>query len=138
MKKTFTIIFTLILCCFYFQVNAQTQFWSDTFEDTGAPSAGTRVASYNQGGPSVPYAYYFLRTDGSNIALQPFSAPETTNSYQNIQGLKFWAGEDLDKVGTGVNDINDKIQNITWSGINIVGKTGLSFKGLFAANSGHD
>ncbi len=138
MKKNFTLIFTMLLCLFWSKGESQTQFWSDTFEDSGAPSSGTRTPSYNQGGPSVPYAYYFLRTDGSDIALQTPFAPETATSYQNVQGSKFWAGEDTDKVGTGVNNAADKIQNITWSGINISGKTGLTFKGLFACNNSID
>ncbi|PXY42906.1 cadherin repeat domain-containing protein, partial [Flavobacterium hydrophilum] len=138
MKKNFTLIFAMLFILFYTRAKAQTQFWSDTFEDTNAPSAGTRSSSYNTGGPSSPYSYYFLRTDGTNIALQAFSSPETTNSYQGKEGTKFWAGEDLDRVGTGANNAADKIQNITWTGINITGKSGLTFKGLFAANSGHD
>jgi hypothetical protein len=137
MNKNFT-FFALLILLFSTAVKAQTQFWSDTFEDSGAPSSGTRTPSYDKGGPSIPYSYYFLRTDGSNIALQDFSTPETTNSYQGKEGLKFWAGEDLDRVGTGTNNPDDKIQTITWTGINITGKTGLTFKGLFAANSGHE
>ncbi|MFD0941555.1 YDG domain-containing protein [Pedobacter boryungensis] len=116
-------------------VKAQTQFWSDTFEDTGAPSAGTRTSSYNQGGAglSSPYTSYFLRTDGSNIVLnQPF-APYTQTVYSGMQGSKFWAGEDTDRIGTTTTNASDKIQNITWTGIDISGKSGLTFKGLFAA-----
>ncbi|WP_412465751.1 MBG domain-containing protein [Pedobacter sp. KLB.chiD] len=133
MKKTFTLIFTLLLCCTYLQVNAQSQFWSDTFEDTGAPSSGTRTPSIDIGRPSVPYAYYFMRTNGTDLALNTPFPPETNTSYQNVQGSKFWAGEDTDRARTGTTDVNDKIQSITWTNINIAGKTGLSFKGLFAA-----
>ncbi|NGF57534.1 T9SS type B sorting domain-containing protein [Parapedobacter sp. SGR-10] len=125
---------------------AQTQFWSDTFEDTGAPSSGTRTPSLEGGwgggnttpNTSTPYVTYFLRTDGSNINLQAPISPETATSYQNVQGNKFWAGEDTDRVRTGTNDADDKIQTITWSGIDISGKSDLSFKGLFAANNGHE
>jgi hypothetical protein len=138
MKKNFTLFFTMLFLLIYTGTKAQTLFWSDTFEDTNAPSAGTRFPSYNTGGPSSPYTYYFLRTDGSNISLQPFSTPETSNLYQGKEGTKFWAGEDLDRVGTGSNNPADKIQNITWTGITILGKSGVTFKGLFAANSGHD
>ncbi|MES2653155.1 MAG: YDG domain-containing protein [Bacteroidota bacterium] len=114
--------------------DAQTQFWSDTFEDTGAPSAGTRTPSTNTGFPSVPYAYYFMRTDGTNLNLQAPFPGDTFTTYQNAQGSKFWAGEDTDRARTGVADANDKVQQIEWTGINISGKSGLSFKGLFAAN----
>ncbi|MDY0906408.1 MBG domain-containing protein [Pedobacter sp. CFBP9032] len=133
MKKNFTLIFTMLLCFFSIGTMAQTQFWSDTFEDTGAPSSGTRAPSIDIGGPSVPYAYYFLRTNGTNLNLNAPFAPETNTSYQNIQGTKFWAGEDTDRARTGSNVTTDKVQTITWSNINISGKTGLSFKGLFAA-----
>ncbi|KQC00549.1 hypothetical protein, partial [Pedobacter sp. Hv1] len=134
----FAIIFFTLLTISSTQ--AQTQFWSDTFEDTGAPSAGTtRTPSLDQAWGPTPYAYYFMRTDGTNLALQaPF--PElwdTFTTYQNFQGSKFWAGEDTDRVRTGSNVSTDKIQQIEWTGINISGKTGLSFKGLFAANLNH-
>jgi gliding motility-associated-like protein len=114
--------------------NAQTQFWSDTFEDAGAPSAGTRTPSCDVGWPSVPYAYYFLRTDGTNLNLQaPFNGEDTFTTYQGKQGSKFWAGEDTDRARTGVADAADKVQTIEWTGINITGKSGITFKGLFAA-----
>jgi gliding motility-associated-like protein len=121
-------------------VKAQTQFWSDTFEDSGAPSAGTRTPSINTGFPGVPYQYYFMRTDGTNLALQapftnlPPSPDDPYTTYQNVQGSKFWAGEDTDRARTGVTDVNDKVQQIEWNGIDISGKSGLSFKGLFAAH----
>ncbi|MGL2995311.1 hypothetical protein ACSVH7_14990, partial [Flavobacterium sp. TSSA_36] len=134
MKKNFALIFILLLSLFWTGGNAQTQFWSDTFEDTGAPSTGTRTPSIDIGFPSNPFSYYFMRTDGNNLAMQnPIGGLDTFITYQNIQGTKFWAGEDTDRARTGITDINDKIQNITWTGINIAGKTGLSFKGLFAA-----
>jgi len=122
----------IALLCNCTSVRSQSPFWSDTFEDTGAPTSGTRTASLDKGGSSVPYAYYFLRTDGSNIALNPPSNGDAT-SYQNVEGNKFWAGEDLDRVRTGVNNADDKEQNITWTGINISGKSNMVFKGLFAA-----
>ena len=43
MKKNFTLIFTMLLCLFWSKGESQTQFWSDTFEDSGAPSSGTRT-----------------------------------------------------------------------------------------------
>ncbi|MEJ5994186.1 hypothetical protein WG904_07095, partial [Pedobacter sp. Du54] len=140
LKFNFTKRYALALCATIIllfttgRANGQTQFWSDTFEDTNAPSAGTRTASLNTGGPSVPYAYYFLRTDGTNLNLQaPFPGDNFT-TYQNVQGSKFWAGEDTDRVRSGVTDVNDKVQKIEWTGINISGKSGMSFKGLFASH----
>ena len=107
--------------------NAQTQFWSDTFEDTGAPSSGARTPSstFSCGGP--PATAYFFRCDGSPSQISLFSA-----TYSGIQGTRVWAAEDVDKGTTCVNNSQTPYQNITWSSINISGKTGLSFKGLFA------
>lgn len=107
---------------------AQTQFWSDTFEDTGAPSSGSRTPSYTGSFGGPPATRYFFRTAVSGIALQ-------NGTYSALQGTKMWAGEDLDAIPTGTNNEQSANQTITWSGINIAGKTNLSFKGLFAANN---
>ncbi|WP_281322507.1 MBG domain-containing protein [Flavobacterium aestivum] len=128
MKKNFTFIFTILMCFFYIKGNSQTQFWSDTFEDTGAPSSGTRTPSITEfscGGP--PATAYFFRTALAGIALQ-------SGTYSGFQGTKFFAAEDIDKGSTCVNNSITPNQQVTWTGINISGKTGLSFKGLFADN----
>lgn len=106
---------------------AQTQFWSDTFEDAGAPSAGTRTASINFSCGS-PATSYFFRTNVAGINL-------ISGVYTGMQGTKFWAGEDIDYGSTCTNASVSANQQVTWSSINISGKTSLSFKGLFAANS---
>ncbi|MBL7934275.1 MAG: SprB repeat-containing protein, partial [Bacteroidia bacterium] len=108
-------------------INAQTQFWSDTFEDTGAPSSGSRTPSqsFSCGGP--PATNYFFRTNVAGIALQ-------SGTYSSFEGSKFWAGEDIDFGPTCTNVSISANQQVTWSGLNISGKTGLSFRGLFAAN----
>jgi hypothetical protein len=118
-------IFTLLLFVFgIVSGKTQTQFWSDTFEDAGSPSAGTRTPSIEYGSVSAPFAAYFKRTDGSDLSLM--------EAYSNVQGSKFWAGENLD-YNNGVENNQSFIQTITWSNINISGKSGLSFRGLFAA-----
>lgn len=106
---------------------AQTQFWSDTFEDIGAPSSGIRTASIEFGNGGPPFTRYFRRTDGSDISLN------NSQPYTNVQGSKYWAGEDLDG-NVGGQQPN---QTITWTNINISGKSGLSFKGLIAAWNGN-
>jgi hypothetical protein len=114
---------------------AQTQFWSDTFEDTGAPSAGTRTPSIEFGNSSTgiaPWSRYFMRTNGSDISLNLRNDFITPYPYSNLQGSKYWAGEDLD--GNIANQ--SPAQTITWSNINISGRTGLSFRGLIAAWNG--
>ncbi|RVT79581.1 hypothetical protein EOD40_00265 [Flavobacterium sufflavum] len=128
MKKNFTLTFAMLLCLFCIGANAQTQFWSDTFEDTGAPSTGTRTPSITEfscGGP--PATSYFFRTALSGIALQ-------SGTYSGFEGTKFFAAEDIDRGATCVNASISSNQQVTWSNINISGKTGLSFKGLFADN----
>ncbi len=102
-------------------VHAQTQFWSDTFEDAGAPSSGTRTPSVNNSSGGPPATRYFWRCATSNISL--------VNVYTNIQGSKFWAGEaqQLSPV------VQSSAQSVTWTGINISGKSGMSFAGMFAS-----
>lgn len=115
-------------------MNAQTQFWSDNFEDVGAPSAGSRTPSIAEFGCNSPSNYYFKRTDASGIYA---SVANPTFAFSNVQGSKFWAAMDIDRGPTCING-NNQIsagQTITWSGINIAGKTGLSFKGLFGTNT---
>lgn len=124
MKIKLLTIFCLLLFSKSF---AQTQFWSDTFEDTGAPSSSTRNASIEFGNGGPPFTRYFKRTDGTDISLSS-SIP-----YSNVQGTKYWAGEDLDGNVTG----QSALQTITWPNINISGKTGLSFSGLIAAWNGN-
>ncbi len=126
MRNKFTFLTLLFILSGYFTVFAQTQFWSDTFEDSGAPSSGSRTPSstFSCGSPATAY---FLRTNVSSINLQ-------SGSYSGYEGSKFWAGEDIDYGGSCTNASQSANQQVTWSGINISGKTGLSFKGLFAAN----
>ncbi|MCG2612574.1 SprB repeat-containing protein, partial [Flavobacterium sp. SM15] len=134
MKKKITLLVVMVFMTFL-KGQAQTQFWSDTFES--APSSGTRTPEENGGTSPTPSASYFRLTDGSNISqVVPFSGKE---------GSMFWAGEDHNATGTGFtasgaegatpasNPANEL--QITWSGISINGKSGLSFKGYFAAAS---
>jgi hypothetical protein len=101
----------------------QTQFWSDTFEDAGAPSSGTRTPENNGGMGSPSYTSYFVRTSNFGINVN--------TQYSLFEGAKFWAGENHTAAfGAGKGE-----QQIDLTGINIAGKTGLSFKGMFAANA---
>jgi hypothetical protein len=121
MKK----IITLALLLIYQFSWSQTQFWSDTFEDVGAPSSGARTPSQNFS-CGIPATGYFFRTNTAGINLQ-------TGTYSGFEGSKFWAGEDIDVGPTCVGGSISAAQNVTWSGINISGRTGLSFRGLLAA-----
>ncbi|TDE28224.1 T9SS type A sorting domain-containing protein [Flavobacterium ranwuense] len=130
MKKNFTFILMWLLFVFSLNTRAQTQFWSETFETV--PSSGTRTPQ-GTGGTGTPATSYFKLTDGSNVSqVVTFSGKEGSN---------YWAGEDhnvtgtgLPSAGAGTDDPLNELQ-INWTGINITGKSGLSFKGLFAANS---
>ncbi|MFN8349193.1 MAG: Ig-like domain-containing protein [Spirosomataceae bacterium] len=102
----------------------QTVFWTDDFENAAAPTSGTRTPQTNGGlFGTAPFIAYFMRTDGSDISLGNIT------SYASKQGTFYWAGEDHDASG-GPGELN-----IVWSNIDISGKTGISFQGLFAANS---
>ena len=130
MKSNFTFILMWLLCVFSLNTRAQTQFWSDTFESN--PSSGIRTPQ-GTGGTGTPATSYFKLTDGSNVSqVVAFSGKE---------GGNYWAGEDHNATGTGLpsagagtDDPLNELQ-INWTGINIAGKSGLSFKGLIAANS---
>ncbi|MFN8354753.1 MAG: T9SS type A sorting domain-containing protein [Spirosomataceae bacterium] len=103
-------------------------FWVDDFENATAPSSGTRTPQANAGFAGTPaFTSYFKRTDGSDISL---ATP--TTSYSGKQGTYFWAGEDHD---ASASPTTTGELNIVWDGINIAGKSGLSFQGLFGANS---
>lgn len=113
----------LVLFFFFSHSYGQTQFWSDTFEDAGAPSSGSRTPSSNVSSGGPPATRYFWRCGTANIS--------TVNVYSGFEGSKFWAGEDhrLSPVTQPAE------QSITWSSINISGKTNIVFKALFAAGS---
>ncbi|QIL42342.1 hypothetical protein G7074_25630 [Pedobacter sp. HDW13] len=128
MKKNFTLIFALLLCFFSIGASAQSQFWSDTFEDAGAPSTGVRSYSIPEFSNGSPFASYFIRTTPAQLALQ-------NGAYSGFQGTKIFAAEDIDKGPTNSNNSIAANQQVTWNNINIAGKTGLSFKGLFAADN---
>ncbi|SEJ22658.1 SprB repeat-containing protein, partial [Flavobacterium terrigena] len=134
MKKNFTLTFALLLCFFWIGGNAQTQFWSDTFD--ASPTSGIRTPEENGGVGGPPNTSYFRLTDGSTVSQNV--------TFTGKQGTNYWAGEDHNAAGTGFTSsgaegaiTNSPLNelSINWTGINISGKTGLSFRGLFAANS---
>ena len=121
--KKITLIGLLMLFITNIQVYSQTEFWSDNFEDTGSPSSGVRTPS-NDFGLGNPSTMYFKRTTNNDVDL-------IFGSYSGQNGSSFWAGEDHD----GVFGSGNAEQNITYSGIDISGKTEITFEGLFAANN---
>ena len=73
MKKKITLLVVMVFMTF-FKGQAQTQFWSDTFES--GPSSGTRNPEEN-GGTTSPSTSYFKLTNGSDILqVVPFTGKE--------------------------------------------------------------
>ncbi len=75
---------------------------------------------------TTPATAYFRRAANADLALQ-------AGPYTNVQGTKFWAGEDIDLGTSCTAAAQSANQQVTWSGINIAGRSNISFKGLFAA-----
>ncbi len=121
MKKLY--LFILLVTAISVNAVAQT-FWSDNFEDSGSPSVGSRTTSIVEFKCS---SGFFKRTDGSDITW-----PDPFTGYN---GSKYFGAMDIDRgPACGGNNTIPAAQSITWSGINIAGKTGITFKGLFGAN----
>jgi hypothetical protein len=129
MKKKITLSIMLLVAGI-FSGHAQVQFWSDTFEDAGAPSSGTRTPENNTGIGGPPFTAYFVRTNNAGIN----TVTSAGGGYLLGEGTKFWAGENHDDL-TGVNIPGAEEQQIDFTGINISGKSNLAFRGLFAANN---
>ncbi len=111
---------------------AQNIFWSDTFEDTGAPSSGLRNPEIESGAGGPPYADYFIRAANADLNLHAL-----IGVYSGFEGLRFWAGEDHDNIDGADGTPPDAELQIDWTGIDISGKTNLQFIGRFAANPGN-
>lgn len=123
----FFFLFSIVTACY-----SQVQFWADDFEGANSTS-GTRTPENNGGVGGPPYTSYFCRTPATSTVAQSIA-------FTSFQGSNYWAGEDHDAAGTGFPGSGTPVtlvreQDITWTGINISGKAGLSFKALLAANS---
>lgn len=117
-----TKLLLLIALCLSGVGFAQTQFWSDAFEDVGSPSSGARAPSTTFNASNERYF------DRVTTAQVNWSSPPSGN-----EGSKFWGAADVDNLsGQGTQSAH---QSVAWSSINISGKTGLSFRGLFAAGN---
>jgi hypothetical protein len=120
MKKQLLSLFFLMCALNIF---GQTLFWQDNFENATAPvlGGGTRTPSsqFSNGGP--PATRYFFRT--------PLSGISTVAPVSGMEGSNVWAGEDTDFNPT--NNAQSAHQNVTWTGINISGRSNMQFRGLF-------
>ncbi|WP_163396689.1 cadherin repeat domain-containing protein [Flavobacterium limi] len=127
MKKITLLFITTCLC--YMNGYAQTPFWSDSFEDTGSPSSGTR---------SAPSAFttntsrIFNITNDAGVSIVGAGVVGNSYAYIGADGTKFWAGEDTDN-GQTITAAN-VLKTVTWT-INISGKSNIKLKGLFAAGN---
>lgn len=124
-KRNMKKLYLFILLVTAISVNAVAQtFWSDNFEDTGSPSVGSRTTSIAE---FKCISGFFKRTDGSDITW-----PDPFTGYNSS---KYFGAMDIDRgPSCGSNNTVSAAQSITWSGINIAGKSGITFKGLFGAN----
>ena len=107
----------------------QSVFWTEDFDNP--LSSGTRAVgdpdhdsstdgtSYTTGGAND----YFFRTNVAVDAANGLGNIFTTIGY-------YWRAEDLD----GIPNIPDT-DFVEWTGIDIAGKTGLQFRGLFGAEN---
>ena len=125
----------MLLLSFAFNSVAQTQFWADSFEDSGSPSSGSRTLSVAE---FKCTSGFFKRTDGSDKTwIAGPNSSSATGDFIGANGSKYFGAMDIDRgPGCGGNNTISAAQTITWSGINIAGKSGLTFKGLFGANEG--
>ena len=125
----------LLVCTFcitHLLATAQV-FWQDNFENATTPDiavGSTRTASMNQG-TTLPSISYFKRSTNTTTDISLSSTFGTT--YAGMSGSNIWAGENHDAAGGTENGLNP-VQTIEWTNINITGKSGILFKGLFAAN----
>lgn len=130
--KTFIKVLYAILI--FNVIPAQGQvFWEDNFEGT-APNmgGGTRSAPNHTNttdGSSTTICGsndYFFRTDCNTTGSAGQNCSGISETFANASGF-MWRGEDLDGCITDPDIIN-------FTGINISGKTGLTFNGLFACD----
>ncbi|MFO8087643.1 MAG: choice-of-anchor J domain-containing protein [Bacteroidales bacterium] len=93
------------------QTTAQSVFWTEDFSSS-TQYAVTLGAEGNDGSSD-----YFQRTDGANI----------NKTYAQANG-SFFAGQDIDDSGWAGSASPSQL---TWTGIDISGKTNIEFSGLF-------
>ena len=111
MKKLRSILAIVALLAVSATATADVLLYED-FEDADVTYT-TNVAEFTDGGGD-----FFIRTDGSNIG--------SYMSYNNVQGSSYFAVMDID----GDQSVEPVI--MTFSGIDISGKTGIEFSALFA------
>jgi hypothetical protein len=123
----FGFIFTLSYSVVY---AAPVVFWTDSFE-TGAPTLGGGTRTSNNGGANGTIfgsGDYFVRTnDPGDGSTNGFG--RTFTNIQSNPGDFYWRGEDLDPNLTNPG-------TVTWTSIDITGKTDLKFSGFFGASDG--
>ena len=107
-------------------------FWEDNFEGSGPNLGGgdrnapSHTDTDNGSDPSIcGSSDYFYRTDCNTAGSGDCTG--VTDMFAGAQGSFMWRGEDLDGC------IADPDQ-IDWTGINISGRSGLTFYGLFACD----
>ncbi len=114
MRKVFVLVFLSSLVLLNSVI-----IWSEDFETDGQGTRYTASTPFNDGSSD-----HWNRTDGADIS-------NVSGVYTNYHETYFWATEDTDDDGGNGSDE----QTIVFSNIDISGKTGLTFKGLFGAGN---
>ena len=108
------------------------EFWTDDFESTAPSPTGdrnlpdTNHADADDGTQGGFGDYFFRTSDAVDIPNG------LNNTFTNIQDSSYWRAEDIDDIGGGV--VNPGV--IEWTGIDISGRSELTFTGFFGADDG--
>ncbi len=128
--KNFLLTVSMLLLAF--QMNAQTVFWSESFETANSPVRYTPEVEALPSATNASCHDHFAR----NLSSDGCSGDEInifgTTEYTDLDGSYLWAGEDLDDDGVGGSGNSELV--ITFDNIpTISGKTDLAISGLFGA-----
>jgi hypothetical protein len=122
----FRTVLVVLLAVSASKAHAQAPFWTDDFENTGSPTTGsvrTPSLSFTNGDA------YFNRINSAAPGITFYNL----TPYTSQTGSYYWAGQDHDDANTKAPE-----QAITWTNIDITGKTNIIFKGKFACNNASD
>lgn len=128
-----TLVFMIFFFLYGLQLQAQTTFWSESFETDGNGSRYTPEREVSPTDAGAGCNDYFFRSP----AVDNCSGDDTDifmGAYTNLEGNFLWVCEDLDDGGVGGS--GNWEQFIDFTNIpSIAGKNNLAFRGRFAAGN---
>lgn len=134
MKKRILLIGMLVGFNFWnFAQMPPNVFWSDSFEDGSSPTTGTRTPSVENSSGGSTATSYFRRSQG-DISTFNFIPFYLDNGIYPGAGYKYWAAENIDNALNGNDGGQSAMQSVTWSGIDVSGKRGITLSGFFGAS----